>query len=388
MQLIFDEERVQEIVSAPVLQPFSTAVMAFLQDLSELLRAQGRSYPDVMALAFWCRRASLTKARERYTDTEQRRGKGVVFHIAPGNVPLLFAYSLAAGLLAGCKNIVRLSGKEYPQTDLVTEAICRLIEEKYPELKNYVYLLRYGHDDEITGRLSAQADVRLIWGGDATIARICRIPAKSAAKDVCFGDRCGICVISAADYLQEENKDLLIRRFYNDTYVFDQNACTSPCAVIWTGDEAGPAAKDFWNRLGEMAEREYPIEPAQITGKLTAFLEAAAAMPLRLKTSLHKPKMLVAELSKATETVLEHKYHSGFFYEYKTDDLRDIFSFCTARCGTITYFGDLADQLQQMAAANGFTETGRIVPIGTAMDFSLRWDGYDLITEMSEQVSL
>ena len=195
-------------------------------------------------------------------------------------------------------------------------------------------------------------------------------------------------MISAADYLQEENKDLLIRRFYNDTYVFDQNACTSPCAVIWTGDEAGPAAEDFWDRLGEMAEREYPIEPAQITGKLTAFLEAAAAMPLRLKTSLHKPKLLVAELSEISGNVLDHKYHSGYFYEFLAGDVREILPLCTGRCGTITYFGDIADQLQQIAAANGFTETGRIVPIGTAMDFSLRWDGYDLITEMSEQVSL
>lgn len=384
MQLIFDEKRVQEVVSAPALQPFSPAAMTFLQDLSEELRARGREYPDVMALAFWCRRASLVKARERYAGMDQRRGRGLAFHIAPGNVPLLFAYSLAAGLLAGCKNIVRLSGREYPQASLVTELVSSLIQERHPELKDYIYLLRYGHDDEMTGRLSAMADVRLIWGGDETIRRIRAIPAKPKAREICFGDRCGICVISAADYLREENKDLLIRRFFNDTYVFDQNACTSPCAVIWTGDEADLAAEDFWRRLGEIAEKGYHPEPAQITGKLAAFLEAAALKPLRLKTSLYKPKLIVAELAGSDERVLEHKYHSGYFYEYQAEDLREILPLCTDRCGTITYFGGIAGQLQQIAAESGFTKTGRIVPVGTAMDFSLVWDGNDLITEMSE----
>ena len=81
---------------------------------------------------------------------------------------------------------------------------------------------------------------------------------------------------------------------YNDTYVFDQNACTSPVAVIWLGNDADAAAKDFRIRLGKMADEEYFIRPAQITGKLAAFLEAAAAMPLRLVTSVHAPKLFVA----------------------------------------------------------------------------------------------
>ena len=384
MQLIFDEERVRRNLSAPVLQPFSEEVMLFLQDLSEQLRMHGREYPDVMALAFWCRRASLTKARERYSEPEQRRGRGVVFHIAPGNVPLLFAYSLAAGLLAGNKNIVRLSDREYPQTDLVAGMIAQLIQEKHPELKDYVYLLRYGHDDEITARLSAIADVRVIWGGDRTIAGIRKIPVKTGAKEICFGDRCGICVISAEDYLQEDNKDLLIRRFFNDTYVFDQNACTSPIAVIWLGKDADAAAKDFWIRLGELVKQEYFMQPAQITGKLAAFLEAAAEIPLRLVTSLYEPKLMVAEVSGPDEKLMEHKYHSGYFYEYKTDDIREILPFCTHRCGTITYFGDIADRLQEFLTESGRGGDKRIVPVGTAMEFSLVWDGYDLITEMSE----
>ena len=388
MQLIFDEERVRRTVSAPVLNLFSEEVLSFLQELSERLRTHGREYPDVMALAFWCRRAALVKARERYSYVEERQGRGVAFHIAPGNVPLLFAYSLAAGLLAGNKNIIRLSAREYPQTNLVMDMIARLIEEKYSELKDYVYLLQYGHDDEITAGLSSIADIRVIWGGDRTVARIREIPVKPGLKDICFGDRCGICVISAEDYMQEENKDLLIRRFFNDTYVFDQNACTSPVAVIWLGNDADAAAKDFRIRLGKMADEEYFIRPAQITGKLAAFLEAAAAMSLRLVTSVHAPKLFVAGVSRIDGKLLEYKYHSGYFYEYKADNLKDILPLCTEHLGTITYFGGIADQLRKTLDESSCGDDKRIVPVGTAMDFSLIWDGYDLITEMSDRTYL
>ncbi len=384
MRLIFDEERVRRAVSAPALRPFPEEALLFLQELSEQLRTHGRKYPDVMALAFWCRRAALEKARERYSGLEKCLGRGVAFHIAPGNVPLLFAYSLAAGLLAGNKNIIRLSDREYPQTNLVTDLIDQLLQEKHPELKDYIYLLRYGHDDEITARLSLIADIRVIWGGDRTVARIREIPAKTGAKQICFRDRCGICVISAEDYLQEDNKDLLIRRFFNDTYVFDQNACTSPIAVIWFGNDADAAARDFWRRLGEAADKEYSILPAQITGKLAAFLEAAAVMPLRLVTSWHAPKLMAVRVFGLDETILVHKYHSGYFYDYKTENLKEILSLCTEHCGTITYFGNIADQLRQILDGSSCKGNMRIVPVGTAMEFSFIWDGYDLITEMSE----
>lgn len=43
------------------------------------------------------------------------QGRGVAFHIAPSNVAVNFAFSLAAGLLTGNANIVRLSSKPFPR---------------------------------------------------------------------------------------------------------------------------------------------------------------------------------------------------------------------------------------------------------------------------------
>ena len=308
----YEEERVIKAKHAPVLMPFSDEVMSFLQDLSDLLMKEGRQYADVMAFAFWCRRAALRRYRDRYPERDCRLGRGLLFHIAPSNVPAMFAYSLAAGLLAGNKNIVRLSDKPFVQADLITDAIEKVIRSRHPHLEDYIYLMRCGHDRQVIASISAAADTRVIWGGDQTIREIRKAALGHRATEILFADRYGICVISSEDYLQSEEKDLLIRRFYNDTYLFDQNACTSPQVLIWTGRRAEEAGKDFWSRLKELADREYQIEPAQITAKLSAFMEAAASRPLRLKSSLHEPKLMVAGVSAIEESLMQYRCGSGY----------------------------------------------------------------------------
>lgn len=46
-------------------------------------------------------------------------------------------------------------------------------------------------------------------------------------------------VIDAIEYnrLDEKEKLKTARKFYNDTYLTDQNACTSPKIVVWLFDD-------------------------------------------------------------------------------------------------------------------------------------------------------
>ena len=86
---------------------FSEEVMDFLGALSASLLndRESRIYPDVITFAFFCRKANLLRLKTQYVDESLRLGRGIVFHIAPSNVPVNFGYSLVAGLLAvvaGC----------------------------------------------------------------------------------------------------------------------------------------------------------------------------------------------------------------------------------------------------------------------------------------------
>jgi hypothetical protein len=86
----------REAAAAPALRPFDPRVTAFLADLSAALLKDPRSraYPDVATFAFFCRRASVESLRASCGDLSARLGRGLVFHVAPGNVPMNFAYSL------------------------------------------------------------------------------------------------------------------------------------------------------------------------------------------------------------------------------------------------------------------------------------------------------
>lgn len=159
------------------LPPFSTQVMEFLADLSGALLRDSvvRQYPDLVTFAFWCRRAALEREKAK-VDTSDRLGRGRVFHIAPSNVPVNFAYSLVAGLLAGNSNVVRLPSKQFGQVDVLASALERM-GPQHGEIDDYITLVRYDRTDKaVTDNLSRQCDVRVIWGGDETIADVRRSP--------------------------------------------------------------------------------------------------------------------------------------------------------------------------------------------------------------------
>jgi hypothetical protein len=67
--------------------------------------------------------------------------------------------------------------------------------------------------------------------------------------------------------------------------------------------------------------------------------------------------------------------------------LTEILPSCSNKCQTITYYG--LDQKEILKFINGHSPNGvdRIVSIGKSMDFTLVWDGHDLIRELSRIIS-
>ena len=101
------------------LPPFADEVIEFLNALSKELMKKSRGFSDVATFAFWCRKPALLQEKKSYDDLASRLGRGVIFHSTPSNVAVNFAFSFAAGLLAGNANIVRLPGKEFAQVDMI-----------------------------------------------------------------------------------------------------------------------------------------------------------------------------------------------------------------------------------------------------------------------------
>ncbi len=394
MQLSFNElqyvvgssDIVERMPSIRVLRPFDDNVIAFLNDLSGVLR-KNREYSDVATFGFWCRKAALYKEKEKYDDVLERFGKGIVFHSTPSNVPVNFAFSFAAGLLAGNANIVRLPGKPFEQVDIICDAVNELLKDKYTELAPYIVFVKFPPIKEITDSFSAICNVRVIWGGDMTVAELrqSKIPARTT--EITFADRHSIAVIDSDAYIAEENKMAVIQNFYNDTYYSDQNACTSPRIVFWKGNSREEAKKDFWDRLHGLVVEKYSLAPVQSVGKLNAMYSVAAQKKVKLVKS---DDMFITrlEVDKIDHDLMNYKYNSGLFFEKDIDNLDEIVNVCDIRCQTLTYFGVEEDEFRTFLDKSRPIGIDRIVPMGKSMDFTLVWDGYDLIRQMSKRVSI
>jgi len=394
MQLNFNE--LQYIVGSPetvnamknvrVLRPFDDEVIAFLNDLSALLR-KNREYSDIATFGFWCRKAALMKEKEKYDDIVERFGKGIVFHSTPSNVPVNFAFSFASGLLAGNANIVRLPGKPFEQVNIISNAVNELLADKHRNMAPYIVFVKFPPVKEITDTFSALCNVRVIWGGDMTVAELrqSKIPARTT--EITFADRHSIAVIDADAYLNADNKDVIIQNFYNDTYFSDQNACTSPRIIFWQGKEKEAAKADFWDRVHKLVAGKYTLAPVQAVGKLNAMYSVAAQKDVKLQKS---EDMFITRLDvgKIDKDLMNYKYNSGFYFEKDIESLNEIADVCDIRCQTLTYFGVNEENFRSFLEDARPIGIDRIVPMGKSMDFTLVWDGYDLIRQMSRKVTI
>lgn len=383
-------DTVEKTFSAPAMVPFDEKIIDFLNDVSVEIMGDRRSraYSDVITFGFWIRKGSVLKLQERFKikDNAFHIGRGVAFHIAPSNVPVNFAYSLVAGLLNGNANIVRVPSKDFPQIKILTDAFNKVLL-RHPDMKPYIICVRYERDKAINDMFSANADVRVVWGGDKTIEELRKSPLPPRSVEITFADRYSIAVIDSDKYLCIEDKKKVAEDFYNDTFFSDQNACTSPRIIIWTGNNIQAAKEVFWEAEHNIAKEKYSFQPIQGVNKLTQCFMASVALD-GIKVIPHEDNLIVrVSVPEITDTLMDYRDNSGYFYESDCRDISLLKAICNdKRCQTIAYIGDSETLIPLLQS--GVKGVDRIVPIGKTMDFDLIWDGYNLSTLLTRSVAI
>ena len=378
------------------LRPFEPMVLDCLGEISSAILKSpvGRQFPDLTAFAFYIRKANLLKLETAFTSDEIRIGRGLCFHIAPANIPVNFAFTWVFSLLAGNANIVRLPSKDFPQVDALL-AIINAVLGKYPGLRERNEFVKYPRtDNETTAAYCQMADCRMIWGGDRTIASVKALPTKPRCVDICFADRYSVALINAEAILKADDAQIarLAQDFYNDTYLMDQNACSSPQVILWEVGKLGSwevekAKKRFWNAVYELAEKKYVLQDAVAVDKYTLFCEEAVGND-NIQSIRRKANLLYrVELKSLPPDIVSHRGKAGFFFEYVLKDREEFFSVVTEKFQTITQFGVDPDELRQGIIGHHLRGIDRIVPIGHAMDIGVVWDGHDLVRILSRIVA-
>ena len=244
------------------LKPYNKLTRDFIVDFSKKLNQEKdiNKMSDLKALAFWCRKQNIDNLTKKNTVNEDRIGIGLIFHITPSNIATNFIYSLLFGLLTGNSNIVKISSKNTLQSDVICRCINKLLKQKkYKDLKNRITIIRYENNDNYTKIISYKCDLRIIWGGDNTINAIRKFDLSPSATDITFSDRSSICIIESKSLIKTNDfkMSILIEKFYNDTYLVDQNACSSPHIIFWIGNKKDNkfAQKKFWDNLFKLVKK-------------------------------------------------------------------------------------------------------------------------------------
>ena len=376
-----------------VFEPYSDVVCSFLSDLSQTLLKdkEALQYPDIVSFAYFCRKANVLKKKQEFAEDKIRLGRGVIFHIAPSNVPVNFAFSYVFSLLAGNGNLVRVPSKHFPHTDIICRAISKLFdEEKYADIKSSTAFVKYGHEDEVTRYFSSICQGRIIWGGDSTISYIRTFPLPPRGVDVAFSDRYSFAVIGSDAILSADDAEMekLVNAFYNDTYLMDQNACSSPQLIVWMGRDTEEAQKKFWTAVADVAEKKYNLQPVSAVDKLTKLCSESIDLPDVGKVSRYGNILYVADMLTLPDIADCFRGTCGYFYQYVCNDLQEISHIVNEKYQTLVYYGVSAKELSEFVVDNQLSGIDRIVPVGKALDIDVFWDGYDLVRMLSRIVGV
>jgi len=320
-------------------------------------------------------------------------GLGLTFHVSPSNVPVNFAFSLAFGLLSGNSCVVRVPSIYTPAVEIITEAISSELSQRHnKDLKRAVALIKYDHNDEVTSFFMSIADGRIVWGGDETILKMRAFPSKPRSREISFSDRYSICVIDPDSILQM-SKDALERfckNLYNDIYLMDQAACSSPQLVVWVGDEVvvSRAQSMLWPMLTNLAQEIYPMQHSASMDKYIQACQIAYENSNVHRILRHSNTLYRIELSLPDQNQDSFRGTCGLIHELIVPELDEISIIVNDLYQTVTIQGVHPSEIRNLITKYHLRGIDRVVPVGKALDIGLFWDGYDIVANLSRLIDL
>lgn len=372
-------------------EPFNPNICNFLDELSiHLFNSKvSKNYTDIKTLAFFCRKKNILNLKKKNLNLNNRKGLGLLFHITPSNIPTNFAYSLIFGLLSGNKNIVKVPSKIFPQVEIICSAINNALK-KFNSLKNFIKIVRYSDNENFTKKLSLICDGRLIWGGNNTINQIRNYPIREISRDISFADRNSFCIINTENLIKIEKKKLrdIALKFYNDTFLVDQNACSSPHLIFWMGKKNDKIRHKFWSVFYKIVEARYKLDDAAIFYKQDRLFSDFISKDNIKKFKKYGNLIYCVELEEKKIDPSKLISRWGYFYEVEIQKLDQLFKFSNVFTQTLTYFGFKNEDFRKILKRRNVDGIDRIVPIGQALDISLNWDGYDIISTLTKVIDI
>ena len=180
----------------------------------------------------------------------------------------------------------------------------------------------------------------------------------------------------------------LVQRFYNDTYLVDQNACSSPHLIVWLGKNSKKLKNFFWSELSDLVKIKYKFNESALVEKYTDLCKYAASLNHVKNIQKFNNLIYKIELKKISKNNHDNRGKWGLFFEYNLKNLIGIKHIINNKYQTLTYCGVDKLLLKKFVLQNNLKGIDRIVPIGQSLNISLLWDGYDILNILSRGIEI
>lgn len=132
-----------------------------------ILKSKNFIRPDLFSLGFHFRKSRILSYFNKIDNTSKSitKGRGLVFHVCPSNVPLVYFYSAIYGYLAGNVNVVKISSRSIEDFKQTIDLIGSINQDLISDFYQSTCFITYDNGSNITSNISNNADMRVIWGG-------------------------------------------------------------------------------------------------------------------------------------------------------------------------------------------------------------------------------
>jgi hypothetical protein len=384
--------------SSYVLQPFDNRTVDFMDAFSKSVLSNRliNTLPEIAALGFWLRKANLLRLKQENKhlfDSNHFKVAplGKVFHICPANVDTMFIYSLAVSVLMGNKNVLRVSNRmDAPHVnELFTILNSTILSDKFPQYNDYINIISYDHNDAISNWISENSNVRIIWGGDATIRTFKKFKTAPRTKDLVFADRVSVLCIDCKSYLglTDVEKTAFIRNFFNDAYTFDQMGCSSPQTIYFLGNDSEykKCTTTLHSDLSAYLKTNYKTDVNSLASlKLNRMVDDSMDQLITDRSGDNYISFL--QLKDSTMETSLHGCGGGYFYVKNINSIQDLKNLSQIKVQTVSYFGLSETERNSLVVLANGEGIDRIVQLGSALNFNYIWDGYNLFDELSKKI--
>jgi transcription-repair coupling factor (superfamily II helicase) len=395
---------------------FEPVLFQFTKALSQSLLkdSQYKQYPELVALGFWLRSSHLKSKLKQvgydhvstHSSTDEYKPIGCVVHFTPANVDTMFIYSWIASLLLGNTNIIRVASQDSQSKIMLLALLNKLFT--YPEFEQIRarnVFVTYDKQSHFTDELSALADARLIWGGDQSVRLIKQSSSKQNCRDLSFADKYSLSIVNLNEI--EKNCDQYAQLLWRDTQAFYQQACSSPRIVIFVVENIGEnisencatktsLIKSVFAKVNLLAKEDSKNwqDDTRLNEHLVTIQSLSIQSYIEENGLLQLDQISAAFVEPITqETMAQHKGNGLYYIALATtvEDALDKLVFSdaqsehaiAAKVQTISVYGFDKEKLRHIAGSKLGQTSFRVQDQGQALDFSFRWDGYNLLQSLS-----